>query len=297
MRTAALTLQNRDKNQYFEEEVVLNLDDESDVDEKKIDTMLATDKSLYRLLFGTPPRYLLIVVATSAAAWQVLSTWNELWARIWLAIGPMNKLLVVPLLIDVLVHVVNSAFMVWVWQIVTMPKIANRIHKLFLDAVMTAMLPFLSGSQSGALLNRSSQNMTLFAFKLPHGVFGVFISFTIVIIQCVYLISGSYCMVVFIPFLFGILCMLQSFYLQTSRQLRILDLETKTPLFAIISETAAGVEHIRAYGWQSPLLSQTYEILDHSQKSFYYMYAVQRWLVVIWNAIATPKVTVNFLFR
>jgi ATP-binding cassette subfamily C (CFTR/MRP) protein 1 len=290
VRTAALTSQDRDKDQDFEEEVVLNLDDESEVDEEKIDTMLATDKSLYNLLFGTVPRYLLIVVATSAIAWQVLSTWNELWARIWLAIGPMNKLLVVPLLIGVFVHVFNSAFMVWVWQIVTMPKIANRMHKLFLDAVMTATLPFLSGSRSGALLNRFSQDMTLFAFKLPHCVFRVFISLTIVIIQCVYLISGSYYMVAFIPFLFGILWLLQSFYLQTSRQIRILDMETKTPLFAAISETAAGVEHIRAYGWQAPLLSQTYKMLDHSQKSFYYMYAVQRWLMVVLNLIATAIV-------
>ncbi|KAJ5144344.1 hypothetical protein N7526_001852 [Penicillium atrosanguineum] len=291
VQTATLTSQNRDKDQDFEEDVVLNLDDESDMDEEKIDTMLANDKTLYKLLFGTVPRYLLIVVATSAVAWQVLSTWNELWARIWLSIGPMDKLLVVPLLIGVFVHVVNSAFMVWVWQIVTMPKIANRMHKLFLDAVMTATLPFLSGSRSGALLNRFSQDMTLFAFKLPHGVFRVFLSLTIVIIQCVYLISGSYYMVAFIPLLFGILWVLQNFYLQTSRQIRILDLETKTPLFATISETAAGVEHIRAYGWQGPLLSQTYEMLDHSQKSFYYMYAIQRWLVVILNAIATATVS------
>ncbi|APA09376.1 hypothetical protein sscle_05g041460 [Sclerotinia sclerotiorum 1980 UF-70] len=50
VRTAALMSPNRDKDQEFEEEVVLNLDDESDVAEK-IDTMLATDRSLYRLLF------------------------------------------------------------------------------------------------------------------------------------------------------------------------------------------------------------------------------------------------------
>lgn len=290
-QTAALMSQNRDKDQEFEEEVVLNLDDENDMDEERIDTILATDKSLYVLLFGTVPRYLLSIVATSAVAWQVLSTWNELWARIWLVIGPMNKLLVVPLLCGVFVHVINSVFMVWVWQIVTMPKIANRMHKLFLDSVMTATLPFLSGSRSGALLNRFSQDMTLFAFKLPHGVFRVFLSLTIVIIQCVYLISGSYYMLAFIPFLFGILWFLQSFYLQTSRQIRILELDTKTPLFAAISETAAGVEHIRAYGWGGLLLLHTYEMLDHSQKSFYYMYAVQRWLVVILNAIATVIVS------
>ena len=97
-------------------------------------------------------------------------------------------------------------------------------------------------------------------------------------------------MAAFIPFLFAILSVLQSFYLRTSRKIRILDLEAKAPLFATISETAAGVEHIRAYGWQGPLLAQTYEMLDQSQKSFYYMYAIQRWLVIILNAIATAIV-------
>ena len=76
-------------------------------------------------------------------------------------------------------------------------------------------------------------------------------------------------MAAFIPFLFAILSVLQSFYLRTSRKIRILDLEAKAPLFATISETAAGVEHIRAYGWQGPLLAPTYEMLDQSQKSFY----------------------------
>lgn len=51
---------------------------------------------------------------------------------------------------------------------------------------------------------------------------------------------------IIIPFLSGILRVFQSFYLQTSRQIRMPDLESKAPLFATISEMAAGVEHIRA---------------------------------------------------
>ena len=40
------------------------------------------------------------------------------------------------------------------------------------------------------------------------------------------------------------------FYLQTSRQMRLLDLESKSPLYKNFSETMEGMQTIRAFGWQ-----------------------------------------------
>lgn len=70
------------------------------------------------------------------------------------------------------------------------------------------------------------------------------------------------------------------YYLRTSRQIRFLDLEARAPLFAEFTETASGLEHIRAFGWQAQVMSRGSKALDHSQKPFYCMFAIQRWLLL-----------------
>jgi ABC-type multidrug transport system fused ATPase/permease subunit len=74
--------------------------------------------------------------------------------------------------------------------------------------------------------------------------------------------------------------LLGAYYLRTSRQVRYLDLEARAPLFAEFTETAYGVEHIRAFGWQKQVMSRACKALDHSQRPFYYMNAIQRWLLL-----------------
>ncbi|TEY61130.1 hypothetical protein BOTCAL_0174g00120 [Botryotinia calthae] len=66
VQAAALMSSTRDKDQKLEEEVVLNLDNESEVLEEEPDTMSTTNKRLYRLLCGTISPYLLITIAVSS---------------------------------------------------------------------------------------------------------------------------------------------------------------------------------------------------------------------------------------
>lgn len=94
-----------------------------------------------------------------------------------------------------------------------------------------------------------------------------------------------------IPFTFILLYFLQAFYLRTSRQLRILDLEAKTPLYTKLSETIAGLEHIHAFGWEQQTLERIYELVDYSQQSFYYMLSIQRWLVLVLDIFITNVAT------
>lgn len=44
--------------------------------------------------------------------------------------------------------------------------------------------------------------------------------------------------------------LLQSFYLQTSRQDRLLEIEAKAPLYAHFGESVAGASTIRVFGWR-----------------------------------------------
>lgn len=93
--------------------------------------------------------------------------------------------------------------------------------------------------------------------------------------------SGATYVAAGIPFGFIALYLVQKYYLRTSRQMRLLDLETKTPLYTHFTETLAGVSTIRAFGWTQDFMDDNARRLDLSQKPFYTMFCIQRWLQVV----------------
>lgn len=104
--------------------------------------------------------------------------------------------------------------------------------------------------------------------------------FLLIINVCVLIAGVSYAAAA-IPLLIAVLYTVQIFYLRTSRQLRYLDLESKAPLYTHFTETAAGLEHIRCFGWEANAAARNVELLEYSQKPFYTMYAIQRWLTLV----------------
>lgn len=88
-------------------------------------------------------------------------------------------------------------------------------------------------------------------------------------------------MSIVIPFCIGAVYMIQTFYLRTSRQIRLLDLEAKAPLYAHFLETIEGAITVRAFQWQNRFADRNAQLLDISQKPFYAMYCIQQWLQVV----------------
>ena len=71
---------------------------------------------------------------------------------------------------------------------------------------------------------------------------------------------------------------LQKYYLRTSRQLRLLDLEAKSPLYSNFIESLSGLATIRAFGWTEHFKELNLKLLDVSQKPYYLLFCIQRWL-------------------
>lgn len=101
------------------------------------------------------------------------------------------------------------------------------------------------------------------------------------IVQAVLISVSAKWMSVTIPFLIGALVIIQKYYLQTSRQLRLLDLEAKAPLYSHFIESLSGLVTIRAFQWQNGFESRNTELLDTSQKPMYLLYSIQRWLTLV----------------
>ncbi len=83
------------------------------------------------------------------------------------------------------------------------------------------------------------------------------------------------------PLLIAAMYFLQKFYLRTSRQMRFLDLECKSPLYTHFTETAEGIATIRAFGWQQYFMQENLNRLDVSQRPYYLLFCIQRWLNLV----------------
>ncbi len=111
---------------------------------------------------------------------------------------------------------------------------------------------------------------------LPLALFNTSAKLFTSLVQIVLIALASVQALSLIPPLFAVLYMIQRFYLRTSKQLRLLDLETKADLHTRLAETAAGITTIRAHGWAGFAQQRFGESLDRSQEGFYLLYAIQR---------------------
>ncbi|GKU22899.1 unnamed protein product, partial [Fusarium langsethiae] len=175
------------------------------------------------------------------------------------------------------------------WQmIVTMvPLSGNNFHQSLLKTVLDAPMSFFAATDAGTTINRFSQDLQLIDMDLPLSALNTFATFVLCIAEMILIAVGSHYTAIAFPFLLATLWVVQHAYLRTSRQLRFMDLEAKSPLYALFTETVTGLATLRAFGWRDALEKKHHELLDRSQRPFYLLYAVQRWLTLVLDMIVT----------
>ena len=99
------------------------------------------------------------------------------------------------------------------------------------------------------------------------------------------ILSGVKYTAVIVPFVLVALYAVQHYYLRTSRQMRHMDIESKAPLYTFLTETSNGLLHIRAFGWEQQTIDEGLRLLNVSQKPFYHMFTIQRWLTLVMDLI------------
>ncbi|KAH8689094.1 putative multidrug resistance-associated protein [Talaromyces proteolyticus] len=179
------------------------------------------------------------------------------------------------------------SFLISCWLIL-MKIITNTsrgLHTDLLKATLGAPISFFQTNDNGSLVNRFSQDISLVDNRLPIYAYnftsGVAMCIVILVFICV---MGKY-FAITIPFLVAILWAVQLYYLRTSRQVRLLDIEAKAPLYSQFMETVAGVSVIRTMNWHAQFQSQCEDLLNRSQKPLYMLYCIQQWLKLVLDLI------------
>jgi ABC-type multidrug transport system fused ATPase/permease subunit len=107
------------------------------------------------------------------------------------------------------------------------------------------------------------------------------------IIQAVFICISTSFFGIVLPSVGIIVYILQQFYLRTSRQIRLVDLEAKAPLYTNFLETLSSLVTIRAFGWTKDMEKRNMALLDASQRPFYLLYCIQRWLALVVDLLVT----------
>ncbi|KAI8189652.1 ABC transporter FUM19 [Colletotrichum sp. SAR 10_76] len=159
------------------------------------------------------------------------------------------------------------------------------IHHATVDTVMNSSLRFLSTTDVGKILNLFSQDMNIMDTQLPRMINNLCFCLATAIGQAAVIAVSSAWLVISYPFFMLLLWVVQRIYLPTSKRLRILDLEAKTPLYTNFLDTMNGLPTIRAFDWFPHQIARNDALLDDSQRPSYLLAMAQQWLMLTMNII------------
>lgn len=133
---------------------------------------------------------------------------------------------------------------------------------------------------------RFSQDLELIDDELPSALeLTVNASLSCVVEGFLVFVGSSYVTAAVIPVCVLVIYYVAKFYVQTSRQMRLLDIEAKAPLFSQFLEALNGLSSIRAYGWTEDYHRRNQIALDASQRPSYLLYCIQRWIGLVLDLI------------
>ncbi|KAJ3494104.1 hypothetical protein NLG97_g4290 [Lecanicillium saksenae] len=236
------------------------------------------DFSLYKY-------YLAPAGALRVISWGFLTIWGSLsenfhviFARIWQESDPANKLYYIGFAIICMNYPVAIASGAMFYYFIIHVRASTGLHKTLAAATFGATYEFLTNEDAGSILNRFSQDMAMgaqqvAAFFLPTTFRGITVLIDIGIIS-----SGARYAAAIIPLFLFVTIGIQQYYLRTSRQLRFLELDTAKDMVRHLTETAHGIEHIRAFRWQDQVTKHFQTVFDVTQRPLYFLSCIQLWL-------------------
>ncbi|XP_065209502.1 multidrug resistance-associated protein 1-like isoform X2 [Planococcus citri] len=157
---------------------------------------------------------------------------------------------------------------------------AKVLHNSLLHNFLRLPLSFMDVTPSGRILSRFSSDIDVVDGSFPDLLSEVFfcngdLICNLFIISC--------CTPIFVTVILPITvlyCLVQRFYVATSRQLKRLESISRSPMYSHFVETVVGAQSIRSYGLTEKFIKQSQEKLDHNHRSYYLNLISNRWLSV-----------------
>ncbi|PWY83785.1 P-loop containing nucleoside triphosphate hydrolase protein [Aspergillus sclerotioniger CBS 115572] len=179
--------------------------------------------------------------------------------------------------------------------IFSVKRAGASLHQEALRTLIHAPLRFFTNTDTGVVTNLFSQDLNLIDTELPESTLNTLFCKPCTLTktsqafqaigQAAVMLTSSVYLAVSYPLLGGLLYLLQKFYLRTSRQLRLLDLEAKSPLYTHFLDTLKGVTTLRAFGFVPEHIQKNARLINSSQRPAYLLLMIQEWLNLVLDVV------------
>ncbi|KAH7370165.1 putative ABC multidrug transporter [Rhexocercosporidium sp. MPI-PUGE-AT-0058] len=176
--------------------------------------------------------------------------------------------------------------------IISVPRVGASLHQEALQTLLRAPPRFFTKTDTGIVINLFSQDLNLIDTELPEALLNTLYAVFTAIGQAAVMLSSSPYIAISYPFLLALMWILQRFYLRTSRQLRLLDLEAKSPLYTHFLDTVKGITTLRAFGFVPNDIKKNASLINFSQRPAYLLFMIQQWLTLVLNMVVMVLATV-----
>ncbi|ORZ08815.1 P-loop containing nucleoside triphosphate hydrolase protein [Lobosporangium transversale] len=155
---------------------------------------------------------------------------------------------------------------------------ARNMFRAMLDALLRTGIDFFHANPHGRVLNRFSKDMALCDELLPVVFFEA--------IQTGFMLLGSVvtvCIVnpwviLAIPFILAGFAGLRWLYMKSSRQVKRIDSQSRSPIYSHLSETLHGLSTIRIFGVSGDFMKEHIKTQEDNGRAFFTYLAMARWL-------------------
>jgi ATP-binding cassette, subfamily C (CFTR/MRP), member 1 len=255
------------------------------------ETRSLVSTGVYRYYVKAAGRIMSLVFAIVGVAFAFLYTFPYVWTKWWSDANEEHPghrqayYMGIYALLQVLCLIALVAF-AWQAVIVVITSAGTSLHWTLIKTTLQAPSFFFDQTDTGKTLNRFSQDVQLIDSELPSATLKVAYNGLIVLGQLLLIMNTSYWIAISYPIIFFILWGIQRIYVRTSRRLRHLELESKSPLYSQFVESLDGLVTIRAFNWQRHFKRLNYQRLDQSQRPFYLLLCIQRWLGLVLDCLS-----------
>jgi ATP-binding cassette subfamily C (CFTR/MRP) protein 1 len=250
-------------------------DIQSDVDSR------SGDVSVYRYYLQSVGAMNMLALLTCTALYSFFSIFPHYWIKWWTEAETRKDVFyMLGYLLSSTIAWASTSTMLWINFLKLAPRSGAVLHSSLLRTVLGAPLSYFINNDIGSIINRFSQDIQLIDRDLPSALAALCTQIFKILMQCSLLLASQKLLVFTLPIYCLLIYIIQKVYLHTSRQLRHLELESRSAVYSSFLETIEVLATIRAFGWQQTYLDRNTKSLDLSQRAFYLFLCLQRWLNV-----------------
>ncbi|KXL50255.1 MAG: hypothetical protein FE78DRAFT_533189 [Acidomyces sp. 'richmondensis'] len=260
------------------------------------------DWDTYRYYFRAAGLANCWLLAACTAAYSFFITIPQYWLRLWTEShnASTNYYACIYVLLAILAWTATNGTM-WTTHMRVATTSGASFHSSLLTTTLGATSSFIFQTDGAVTINRFGQDMRSVDRDLPPALGNLGNQIFKMTMQIGLLLSVQPRLFLLLPIGAIVVYLVQKVYLSISRQVRLMDLEQRAGIYSSLIETIDGLETIRAFGWEEQCARQYSLHLDDSQRPYYLLMCLQRWLNIVMDlivsAIAIVVVSALVMFR